>query len=371
MSLERQLLIWAAILAALLYGLSKLGSVVTPFAAGIALGYLLDPLARKLERLGLNRLTASLLIMVAFAIVAVWSVAVVAPILGNQVLSFSQRLPDFAVKLRALALDEVGALTAKYGGGWLAPLGLNGDQPSSAQIEKWLGDLGAQAAHWLIDALRSLVSGGAAVFSFMSLMIITPVVAFYILVDWRRMTAYLDGLVPRDYRDTVRVMAGEIDRALAGFIRGQSLVCLFLGLWDGLGLTFVGLDFGLLIGVTAGALSFVPYVGTLIALLLSLGVGLVQGWPSLRLVALALGVVVSGEFLNSYVVSPKLVGESVGLHPVWLMFALLAFGQLFGFAGLIVAVPAAAAVGVLARHLIALYFRSPLYRGASGRADAR
>ena len=366
MSLERQLLIWAALLAALLYALAKLGSVVTPFAAGIALGYLLDPLARKLQRLGLNRLGASLTIMVAFAVVAVWSVAVIVPILGNQVLSFSQRLPDLAVRLRALAVDEVGVLTDRYGGGWLAPLGLGGDQPTSAQIQQWMGDLGTQAAQWLLGALRSLVSGGAAVFSFMSLMIITPVVAFYILVDWRRMTAYLDSLVPRDYRDDVRAMAGEIDAALAGFIRGQSLVCLFLGLWDGIGLTLVGLDFGLLIGVTAGALSFVPYVGTLVAVVFTVGVGLVQGWPSLRYVIMALGVVLAGEFLNSYVISPKLVGESIGLHPVWLMFALLAFGQLFGFAGLIIAVPAAAAIGVLARHVIGLYFRSPLYRGANG-----
>jgi predicted PurR-regulated permease PerM len=161
-------------------------------------------------------------------------------------------------------------------------------------------------------------------------------------------------------------MAREIDRALSGFIRGQSLVCLFLGTWDGLGLSLVGLDFGLLIGVIAGFLSFMPYVGTLVALVFSFGIGLVQGWPSLKLVSMALAVVISGEFFGSYVISPKVVGESIGLHPVWLMFALLAFGELFGFVGLIIAVPAAAAIGVLARHLIALYLRSPLYRGVGG-----
>ena len=153
--------------------------------------------------------------------------------------------------------------------------------------------------------------------------------------------------------------------ALAGFIRGQSIVCLFLGLWYSIGLTLIGLDFGFLIGVLGGFLSFVPYVGSLTALVLSLGVALVQGWPSLKLFFLALAVVGVGQFLEGNVLSPKLVGESIGLHPVWLMFALLAFGQLFGFLGLLIAVPTAAAIGVVSRHLIALYLTSSLYRGRS------
>ena len=365
MSLQRQLLIWAAVLAVLLYFLSQLGSVVTPFAAGIALGYLLDPLAHRLERLGMNRLAAALLIMVVFATAVIWGLAVLAPILGGQFLSFSAHLPDYIVKLRALAVDQAAGWLGKYGADWLTPLGLNGPEAAD-QIQKWVAGYGSQGAQWLADALRSLVSGGASIVNFLSLMVITPVVGFYMLVDWHKMTAELDSWIPRDYRDSVRGMAREIDKALSGFIRGQSLVCLFLGAWDGLGLSLVGLDFGLLIGVVAGVLSFMPYVGTLVAFVFSLGIGLVQGWPSLKLVSMALAVVISGEFIGSYVISPKVVGESIGLHPVWLMFALLAFGELFGFVGLIIAVPAAAAIGVLARHLIALYLRSPLYRGAGG-----
>jgi predicted PurR-regulated permease PerM len=179
------------------------------------------------------------------------------------------------------------------------------------------------------------------------------------------MIAEIDGWLPLDHRDTLRAIAREINHALAGFIRGQSLVCLFLGLWYGLGLTLIGLDFGFLIGVLAGVLSFVPYVGSLTALVLSLGVALVEGWPSPRLFLMALGIVGCGQFLEGYVVSPKLVGESIGLHPVWLMFALLAFGELFGFVGLIVAVPTAAAIGVIVRHLIAVYLTSSIYRGQS------
>ena len=167
----------------------------------------------------------------------------------------------------------------------------------------------------------------------------------------------------------MRAIASEINAALAGFIRGQSLVCLFVGLWYGIGLTLIGLDFGFLIGVIAGVLSFIPYVGSLTALILSLGVGLVQGWPSLKLFFLALAVVGVGQFLEGNVVAPKLVGGSIGLHPVWLMFALFAFGGLFGFTGLLIAVPTAAALGVLARHLIGLYLKSPLYRGAAPSED--
>ncbi len=364
MSIERQVLFWAVVFAALGYALHVLSSTVTPFAAGLALGYLLDPLVCKLERLGLNRLGAALLILVVFVSVFVVILIVVAPVLGSQLVTFAQRLPGYAMRLQALAVEESNALLAKYGGGWLNALGLR-EQLSGANIQKSIGDFVAQGAQWFVNAMRSLVSGGAAVFDFLSLLVITPVVAFYILVDWERMLAEIDSWLPIEHRETLRAIAGEINQALAGFIRGQSLVCLCLGLWYGVGLTLIGLDFGFLIGFIGGVLSFVPYVGSLTALALSVGIALVQGWPNLKLLFMALAVVVSGQFLEGYVISPKLVGESIGLHPVWLMFALLAFGQLFGFVGLVVAVPAAAAVGVIVRHLIGLYLASPFYRGSA------
>ena len=368
-SLGRQVLFWAIGVAALLYIVHLLGSAITPFAAGIVLGYLLDPIVLKLQRLGLNRLGASLLILIVFALAVVIVLILVAPVLGNQFIAFSQRLPGYAVRLQALAVAEGNALIAKYGGGWLNALGLT-EQLSSAQIQKSVGDFVSQGAQWLLNAFKSLVSGGAAVFNFLSLLIITPVVAFYILVDWNRMISELDSWLPYDHRDSLRTIAREINDALAGFIRGQSIVCLFLGLWYSVGLTLIGLDFGFLIGVLAGFLSFVPYVGSLTALVFSLGVGLVQGWPSLKLFFMALAVVGVGQFLEGNVLSPKLVGESIGLHPVWLMFALLAFGQLFGFLGLLIAVPTAAVIGVVSRHLIAAYLTSPFYRGRSA-AESR
>lgn len=369
MSLERQVLFWGVAAAAVLYLVHLLGSAITPFAAGIALGYLLDPVVLKLQKLGLSRLAASLLILVAFALGVVIALILVVPILGDQFVAFSQRLPGYAVRLQALAVEEGNALIAKYHGPWLDALGLKG-QLSSAEIQKSVGDFVTQGAQWLLHGLRSLASGGAAVFNFLSLLVITPVVAFYILVDWNRMISELDSWLPLDHRDGLRRIAREINQALAGFLRGQSIVCLFLGLWYSVGLTLIGLDFGFLIGVLGGLLSFVPYVGSLTALLFSLGVALVQGWPSLKLFFMALAVVGVGQFLEGNVLSPKLVGESVGLHPVWLMFALLAFGQLFGFLGLLIAVPTAAVIGVVSRHLIAVYLTSPFYRGRSA-AESR
>jgi len=363
-SLGRQILFWGLGLAALLLIVYLLGSTITPFAAGIVLGYLLDPVVLKLQRFGFNRLGASLLILTIFVITVVLFFILVVPVLGNQFIAFAQHLPGYAVRLQAFAVEEGNALIAKYGGHWLEAFGLN-QQLSSAQIQKSVGDFVTQSAQWLLDAFTKLVSGGAALFNFLSLLIVTPVVAFYILVDWNRMISKLDSWLPLDHRETLRKVAREINQALAGFIRGQSIVCLFLAVWYSVGLTLIGLDYGFLIGVVGGVLSFVPYVGSLTALVLSLSVALFQGWPSPKLFLLALAVVGTGQFLEGNVLSPQLVGESIGLHPVWLMFALLAFGQLFGFLGLLIAVPTAAAIGVVARHLIAVYLTSPFYRGRS------
>jgi predicted PurR-regulated permease PerM len=361
-SLQWQLLIWAAVLATLLLALTLLGSAVTPFATGIALGYLLDPVVHRLERFGLSRLAASVLILSVFVVALALILVIVAPILGGQLIDFTAKLPGYVMRLQELAVEEGSMLIDKYGGPWRESFGL-GKSLSGEQIQRSIGAFVAHGAQWLLNSVSSLASGGAAILSFFSLLVVTPVVAFYILLDWEKMIATIDSWLPLDHRDLVRALATEINAALAGFIRGQSLVALFLGVWYAVGLTAIGLDFGFLIGVIAGVLSFVPYIGSLTALVLSLGVGLVQGWPKLNLFFLALALVGVGQFLEGYVISPKLVGESIGLHPVWLMFALFAFGELFGFTGLLIAVPTAAALGVLARHLLHLYLASPLYRG--------
>lgn len=361
---DRQVLPWVLLIAVIAACLYLFSGVLMPFVAGIALGYLLDPLAGRLQRLGLNRLGAALIILAGFVAVLAVALLVFVPILGRQLAAFAESLPHLLAKLQALASTGGETLTTSWLGQMLDKLGIGvAGGGSAADVQKWAGDFLGDATRWAGGFLRSLITGGAALIGILSLLVVTPVVAFYILVDWNRMIATLDGLVPLRHREEVRILARDIDRALAGFLRGQSLVCLFLGAWYAIGLSLIGLNFGFLIGITAGILSFIPYVGSLTALIVSAVVALVQGWPDWKLLAFALAVVLSGQFLEGNVLSPKLVGASVGLHPVWLMFALLAFGSLFGFTGLIVAVPVAAAIGVLLRFATRRYRASPLYLG--------
>ena len=220
-----------------------------------------------------------------------------------------------------------------------------------------------QLSGFVTSFVSSLWTSSLAVVNFLSLFVVTPVVAFYLLLDWDRMIDKTDALVPRQHVATVRRLAREIDRSVAGFVRGQGSVCLILGTYYAVGLTLVGLNFGLLIGFFAGVISFVPYVGSAVGLVIALGVALVQFSPDWVWVAAAAGVFFSGQFIEGNILQPKLVGASVGLHPVWLMFALFAFGAIFGFVGLLIAVPAAAAVGVLVRFALQKYLESEMYFG--------
>lgn len=358
---------WALAIVGVALFLYLFSGVLMPFAAGIALGYLLDPVAEKLERLGLNRLGAALFILAVSIVLIVLALVLIGPVLGHQLSGFVENLPRIVLRLQSLVSDwSARLLDTSWGSDLATRLGVGSGNPGD--IQKALADYAGEAAKWLGGFAKSLISGGAALVGILSLIVVTPVVAFYILVDWNRMIASMKSLVPPRYLPEVSAVAGDMDAALAGFLRGQSLVCLFLGLWYGLGLTLIGLNYGFLIGITAGFLSFIPYVGSLTALVVSAIVALVQGWPDWTMLAKALAVVIAGQFLEGNVLSPKLVGESVGLHPVWLMFALLASGSLFGFTGLIVAVPVAAALGVLLRFFFARYRQSPFYLGEDSEA---
>lgn len=362
MRIEWQIGAWILMALVLVVLLWLFSGVLLPFAAALAVGYLLDPVADRLERFGLNRLGATLIILAVFIVCLALSLFLVVPILGRQLASFVQALPDYVVRLQALVAQESEKLAQGYGGSLLEKFGL-GTTPSD--IRGSANDLVSQAAQWVAGFVRSLWTQGAALISLLSLLVVTPVIAFYMLLDWDKMVARIQVLVPPRHRATTNMLARQIDVAMAGFLRGQSLVCCFLGAWYGIGLSLVGLNFGLLIGITAGFLSFIPYVGSLTALILSAVVAIVQGWPRWNLLLLSLGVVGVGQFLEGNILSPKLVGASVGLHPVWLIFALLAFGSLFGFTGLIIAVPVAAAIGVVLRFATARYLESPLYVGHS------
>ncbi|HVY58518.1 MAG TPA: AI-2E family transporter [Xanthobacteraceae bacterium] len=349
MSLKSQMAFWVAALVLFVLLIWLLHEILLPFVAGIALAYLLDPLANRIEHFGIGRLPATFLILGLFVFLFLLSVVLLAPVLGNQLAAFVDRLPDYAARLQSLAVDP--------GRPWLSRIVRDG--LGDAQI----GSIVKQATGGVLVFVKSLWSGGQTLVSILSLLIVTPVVAFYLLNDWNRMVATVDHWLPRAHAPTIRALAREIDRAIAGFVRGQSGVCLILGSFYALGLTVTGLNFGLLIGALSGLISFIPYVGSFTGLVLSLGVAVAQFFPDWGPIVAVLAVYLIGQFLEGYVLAPYLVGPSVGLHPVWLMFALVAFGYLFGFVGLLIAVPLAAAIGVLVRFALKSYLASSLYWG--------
>ncbi len=214
--------------------------------------------------------------------------------------------------------------------------------------------------------MASVFAGGRAILDIIGLLVVTPVVAFYLLYDWDRMIAGIDNWMPRQHVETVRQIARDIDAAMAGFIRGQGSVCLLLGLFYAISLSLAGLNFGFLIGSVAGLISFIPYVGSIVGFVLAVGVALVQFWPEWIWIVVVAGIFAVGQFFEGNILQPRLVGSSVGVHPVWLMFALFAFGSLFGFVGMLVAVPVTAAIGVLVRFGIGKYMQSRIYAGPGG-----
>ena len=353
MTLQRQVTIWAVGFGLLILLLLLLGSVLLPFIAGLVLAYFLDPVADALERLGLPRLAATLVILVSAILVLVVVLIVFAPILADQVGKFAGDLPEL-----------IRGLVARFNE--LAPQWLKDSLARrGTDVQGSVTGVAGKAAEWLVAVVSSIWSGGMALVNLLSLLVVTPIVAFYLLVDWDRMVATVDGWLPRDHAPTIRALARDIDSAMAGFIRGQGTVCLLLGIFYAVGLSLAGLKFGLAIGLFAGLLTFIPYAGALIGGVLAIGVGLVQFWPDLISILIVAGVFAIGQFVEGNFLSPKLVGKSVGLHPVWLMFALFAFGYLFGFVGLLLAVPLAAAAGVLVRFGLRQYLGSKLYLGSS------
>jgi predicted PurR-regulated permease PerM len=347
MTVGQQLRWWGGGLAvfALLFWL--LADAVLPFLLGAAMAYLCDPLADRLERIGFSRLAATVAVTVAWLALGALALLLIVPLLAEQIRNAVASAPGYIDWLR-----EVIARWAPAEG-----------EPS--QLRDMLEAVRVRANDWSVSALKGLWSGGLAVVDFVALVVITPVVAFYLLYDWDRMIAVIDDWLPREHRDTIHGLARELDGVLAGFVRGQLSVCAILGTFYAVALTVIGLHFGFLIGVFAGMISFVPFVGSILGGVLSIGVALVQFWNEPQFIAAVAAVFVTGQVVEGNYLTPKLVGGHVGLHPVWLMFALSAFGSLFGFVGMLVAVPAAAAIGVLGRFGLARYREGALYQGST------
>jgi predicted PurR-regulated permease PerM len=342
-------LLLAALAAGVIY---LLRDALWPFLAGMAVAYLLDPLADRLEARRVPRGAAAALIVLAFFIAFLSALLFLVPLLVAQAVDLLTRIPDFVEQLRAAVRPLVADVLARL---------------STSQLERidtLVSQQAGKAVSWIGDLASVVVGGGVAVVNIVSLLVIMPVVAFYLIRDWDHIVATVGSLLPRDWIEPAHELIGEVNKRLSGFIRGQASVCLILGIWNAVGLSLVGLSFGLVVGLTAGFVSFIPYLGTVIGLGLGLGLAFAQ-FDSWQPIAMVGGVFAVSQILEGWVLTPNLVGDRVGLHPAWLLFALMAGGTLLGFTGVLLAVPVAAVIGVFVRFAVTRYRGSTLYRGAA------
>ncbi|MEJ0063101.1 MAG: AI-2E family transporter [Alphaproteobacteria bacterium] len=327
--------------------------ILLPFVAGLAIAYFLNPVVSILHRNGLSRGVGASLVLLGFIIIVVLVLLLIVPLVQSQVAALIESVPGYAEKLYQGFMPWLEQMMGK-----IAP----------ADIEKLRTAASAQAGeaiNWIAKFLQKILTGGFAIFDILTLLIITPLVALYVMRDWDYLTTFIDNALPRRHYAVIKDQLHRIDRTLAGFVRGQGMVCIILGSYYALGLSlFVGLNFGASIGIIAGLLSFVPFVGTTFGWATSLLIGAGQ-FGDLEHAFMIIGVFAVGQFAESYFITPKLVGDRVGLHPVWILFGLFAGGSLLGFLGVLIAVPVTAVIGVLARFLMQQYRTSRYYQDAA------
>ena len=338
-------LFWLLVAIMMAFSFYFLRTILLPFVIGIAVAYFLDPLVDKLEERNWNRSLATLFTLFVFLALVIFLVLLLVPVLTNQLKNFAQFLPIVKDKLQLIIDLVAGMLNNKVDAKIL-------DVPASGLVK------------WSTKMLGGVIDGGAAIADLLSLILITPLVAFYLLRDWDLMVEKVYEWFPMRHKDTLREQLNSIDKTLAAFVRGQGTVCLILASYYAITLTMSGLEFGVVIGVFAGLISFVPFVGAIFGGLLSIGLAYLQFevWTNIIIIA---GIFILGQILEGYILTPKFIGEAVGLHPVWVIFSLLAGGVLFGFLGVLLALPTAAIVGVLFRFCIDRYKTSAYYNGSS------
>lgn len=342
-----QTIFWSIVLIATVALVRILGDVLTPFIVGMAIAYLLNPLVSWLSRY-MPRSVACMIVLVMFVLVVLGLVLGLSPLIGRQLTDVAHNLPQYMERLYNWFNEVMDNAMGRFG-------------PDNVQkVRDAAGNQVGAVLGGLQQLLKRIVSGGLAVIDIITFLVITPVVAFYCMRDWSEITQKIDNLFPRHSAQNLRDMASEFNMRLAGFVRGQLLVCLCLGTFYAVILTAIGLNFGLAIGMLAGFLTFIPYVGSIVGFLSSVGIALVQ-YPDYKMPLVVAGIFFVGQFIEGNILTPKMVGDRIGLHPVWVIFALMAGGKLFGFTGMLLAVPVAAMVGVVVRHAIDWYQNSVAY----------
>jgi predicted PurR-regulated permease PerM len=354
MTLRTQVLVWVGFTVVVIFALWLFRPILLPFVVGIALAYILNPLVNVVQRLRIGRGWSTAVVLLAVVAAVVGFFFAVTPLIVSQIVGLAQEMPKYIARLNDLLQQALPAVIE-----WLGP-------DRTAQLEASIVQFVSNGSELIYNLTAQVAASGLTVLNTLAFIILTPVVAFYLLLDWEGMVKGIDDLLPREHRREIRTVLDQIDRSMAGVFRGQGSVILFLTIYYATALTLSGLNFGLVIGLMTGLFSFIPFFGFLTGFVLSMGIALVQFAPSGNwwFVVIVFLVYMIGQFLEGNVLYPRLVGQSININPVWLMFALFAFGLLFGFAGLILAVPLAAITATLTRYAVRRYKDSTLYNGA-------
>jgi predicted PurR-regulated permease PerM len=343
-----RLLFWLGVIVAAFIVLVLLRSILMPFIVSFIIAYLLVPAVAQLEHWGVRRSLAALIVLIAFLLVVVSLMLMLVPLIQDQVMLLISRVPDLTSATKN-QFDNLVSLLQQH--------------LPAAEMDKlrdYIATMLGEAVTWLGTVLQSMITSSIAILNVLSLVIVTPIVTFFLLRDWNRMVAMIDSYLPREGVGTVREQMTVIGDTLGGFVRGQGLVCLILAAYYATALSFAGLQSAVAVGLLIGILAIIPIAGATIGFALSVGLAAVQfgTWTSIFIIC---GIFVFGQSVEANVLTPKLVGDRVHLHPVWVIFALFAGGALFGFIGVVIAVPAAAVIGVLVRFALLRYRRSSLY----------
>jgi predicted PurR-regulated permease PerM len=350
-----KMLFWVGALALVLGFVWLFKGILTPFVLGVLIAYLLEPVMRRFSHRKIPRWISSITILAVFFLIVILVLLAILPMATRQLESLVQDLPLYAEKLMLLINPYLMMVEGRFG--------VDVIDQMTVHLKEHAGKLVGMTG----DILGGLMSGGAALIGFFTTFFFTPIVAFFMMQEWPSIVRWVNGLYPRQHETTIRTLLSRMDKKVAGFIRGQTLVALLLGTLYAIALTLAGLKYGFLIGLFAGVFTIIPLVGSTLGLV----VGVLVAWfqtGEIGYTALIAGIFMAGQFLEGNFISPKLLGDSVGLHPLWIMFALLAGGSLFGIVGMLLAVPLTAVFGVLAGFALDMYKTSPYYTNMPAKA---
>ena len=354
MQFERHALFWLVVAVLFALIIQTLSPVLLPFVVGLTLAYFFNPLVDGLSALRIPRWVSAIVILLGATVAITALLVFLVPVLAQQTASLMEALPTELARLQTVVEQ---AARERLGDRF---------PDVQASVSRTLSSLSDSLPALATSLAQSLWNQGTAAFNFLTLMLVTPLVFFYALLDWPKIMATVDSWLPREQAPKIRALAYEINDRVSAFIRGQGTVCLILAVFYAVALSAIGLKYGLLVGLLTGLVSFIPFAGWALGLITATALAVIQFWPDVATVLLVPVVFLAGQALDAAVLGPQIVGQKIGLHPVWLIFALLTFSYLFGFLGLLVAVPVAAAIGVLVRAALQTYRTSSVYQGGDG-----